>query len=88
MPHDSGAAIAQLREAMAGLLTLTKSVDAFADWWLTVDTALAMLETSTASLKPGCRVPRLKVDHIRKRWEKVGDDYQNYKLKVHIICRY
>ena len=68
---------------MDGLVTLTKSVDVFANWWLTIDTALATVETSAASLKSGARgVSRLKVDSIRKRWEKVSTDYQDYKLKV------
>jgi hypothetical protein len=71
---------------MEGLMILTKSVDAFADWWLTMDTALSTVETSAASLKLGPRgVSRLKVDSIRKRWEKVSVDYQDYKLKVCIL---
>ena len=86
MPYDSGAAKARLHEAMEGVMILTKSVDAFNDWWLTMDSALSMIETSAVLLKLGSRgVHRLKVDSIRKSWENVSDDYQDYMFKVRTL---
>jgi hypothetical protein len=81
--YGSDLEIAKLGWAMEGLLQLTQSTAALVDWWLTMDTALAMLETSVASLQPQ-KVLKLKVGSIRKRWEKVSIDYQDYKLKVGI----
>jgi hypothetical protein len=51
MAQDLDVAIAQLGEAMEGLITLTTSVDAFANWWLTVDTTLSILETAVSSIQ-------------------------------------
>lgn len=83
MTYDSGATMAELHGAMECLMRLTKSVDAFADWWLSMDTALSGVETSLTSLKVRPQgVSQYKVESVRTRWETLGDNYKNYKLKV------
>jgi hypothetical protein len=64
-------------------MKLTNSVDVFAKWWLSMDTALSTVEHSAASLqsRPGNALT-LKVNRIRKRWEAIHDDYQSYKIQV------
>jgi len=68
---------------MECLTKLTESLDAFADWWLTVDKVLSTVEESVVSMKPGPReLLRLNVGSVRTHWERLRDEYQDYRLKV------
>lgn len=83
VPHDYRAATAELTGAMEGLLKLTESVDCFAAWWLDMVTSLSVVEHAAKSLTFSRGELFLnKVAQIQYRWEKIGGDYAQYKLKV------
>jgi len=72
-----------LSGSMECLTKLSESLDAFADWWLPVDMVLSTVEESIVLMKPGPReLLRPKVDSVRTHWERLRDEYQDYRLKV------
>ena len=64
-------------------MTVTRSVDAFANWWLRVNKTLSAVEKAAGSMNSGPHgVSRLNVDTIQEHWQKIHDEYQHYQAKV------
>jgi hypothetical protein len=83
VPHKSRVATVELRQVTEGLMAITKSVDAFANWWLGVDKTLSAVEKAAGSMNSGPHgVSRLNVDTIQEHWQKIHDEYQHYQSKV------
>jgi hypothetical protein len=64
------------------LARLSGSVAAFADWWGTMVTKLATLESGVNRLKPqpGKNVARIEL--LRKDWEDIEHKYEDYRNDV------
>lgn len=70
---------AHLQRAAVDLQTLVHSVDMFADWWLSMDMALKVVQSKALSM---AGANKIRVQGMKRHWEDISDQYGDYKLKV------
>ena len=76
--------MAQLNLAAVNIGDLHKTVEDFVVWWAQMDTQLMHVDTKSATLKAGER-NKLRIRTIKTMWERIRDDYGDYKLEARIL---
>ena len=60
-------------------------VNGFVDWWLEMDSMLAVLESNVGQLEVTF-VAKLQVKTIKTGWGKVREEYSSYKTQVRVLA--
>jgi len=74
-------AIEKLQIAGQSLQSLVNHVDDFARWWVDMETMLSNLKNTVNDLK-AVKIPKIRMNGIKKRWGEAKDDYAQYKTEI------
>jgi len=76
--------VGQLEQAQSDLDQLAEHVGRFADWWKVMETGLdGLLKVIPQMQRDGSNI--LRMESIRKRWEKIEKSYISYSRQISFI---